>query len=225
MPEPDPTINPTAGDQKPEVEAKPEPKGVMFSEEQQNYLNKLLAETKREAKESASKKFADYADLQAKAKKLVDLETAKLSEEEQKKKQLDDLQAKIDAKEKELSARNLRDLKRSKIEQAIADGKMTLPAGKTIDSVVKRSTATTEDEIDADIEDLIGFFPPAKAPDPTKKLGTDTHMGDDPKAKTLQEQVAAKNAAIKDPKLTYRERDQLMKEVISLNNRIMRGET
>lgn len=188
-------------------------KGVQFSAEQQAYLNKLMADARREGRESEKKKYADYADAKAKAAKLEEIEKAKLSEEEQKKAELDRLQKLIDDKDKVLAERNLRDLKRTKIEQAIADGKMELPKGKTIDSLVKRMLGTTEEEIDSDIEDLAGFFPKSE---PSKGIGSGTQTPPAAKPPDVKEQIAALTQQAIDPKLTPIERGRIQDQILAL---------
>jgi hypothetical protein len=176
------------------------------------------------------KKYSDYSDLKAKAQKFQESEDAKLKEDEKLAKKLKELNDKIEEKEKELAARTLRDLKRSKIEQAIADGKMVLPKGKTVDSLVARSIATSEEEIDTDIADLIGYFPPPEPKtEPEKKaLGTQTKVGDATKPQSLLEKKAEIDAKLSEdlrvPKLSQRERTDLANLSISLQNKIMRGE-
>jgi hypothetical protein len=109
------------------------------------------------------KKFADYKDLKAKAAKLDEYEKAKLSDEEKAAKRLKELEDKIAEKDKILQEKEFHNLKRSKLEQAIADGKLELPKGRTIDSLVKRMIGETEEDLDTDIEDLAGLFPKSKS--------------------------------------------------------------
>lgn len=155
--DPTPVIDPAANDPTPDPKPAATPK--TFTEDD---LNRII----KERLDRERKKYANHADLEAKAAKLAELEAAKLNDEEKAAKRLRDLEAEIAEKDKSLKDRELKDLIRSKIEQAIADGKMELPKGKTINSLVARSKATTEDEIDSDLEDLIGFFPPTIAPEP-----------------------------------------------------------
>lgn len=140
-------------------QAKTEPK--TFTEDDLNRIVKDRLDRER-------KKFADYNDLKAAKAKLDELEKAKLSDEEKAQAKLKELEAKIAEKEAALAEKALRDIKRSKIEQAIADGKMKLPKGKTIESLVKRMVGTTEEEIDLDLIELLGFFPPDE---PSKAIG------------------------------------------------------
>lgn len=197
-------------------------KGIQFSAEQQAYLNKLISDARRDGRESEKKKYSDYTEAKAKAAKLEELENAKKSDEEKATARLKALEDKIAEKEKELAERGLRDLKRSKIEQAIADGKMELPKGKTVDSLVKRMFGATEEEIDSDIEDLIGFFPKAEPP---KNLGTPTKTGDQTQTKTLQAQLDEVNQKLKDTKIPYQEKTALIDLALQINRKISRGET
>jgi hypothetical protein len=150
--------------------------------------------------------------LEEKASKLDEIEKAKLSDEEKAKAKLADLEAKIAEKEKALQDKALKDLYREKIEQAIADGRMKLPKGKTIASLVARSKAIEEGEIDADVEDLIGFFPPDE---PTKAIGGGSQQ---PPAKSpdIKDQIAALTVQAADAKLSAQERHRIQSEIVSL---------
>jgi hypothetical protein len=171
------------------------------------------------------KKYANYADLEAKAKRLEELEKAKLSDEEKAAKRVAELEEKAAELDKVIKEKELRDLKRSKIEQAIADGKMELPKGKTIDSLVKRCFGTSEEEIDSDVEELISFFPKAEPP---KGQGMGTQTSEKPAtAKTIDEELVALRQSLVTPPAgldavglrNYKE--QVAKKIIALNNRKM----
>jgi len=179
-------------------------------------LNRIV----KERLDRERKKYANHADLEAKAKKLDEIEKAKLSEDERIAAKLKEREDKIAELDKEIEKRRLRDLKRSKIEQAIADGKMVLPTGKTIDSLVNRSTATKEEDIDSDIEDLIGFFP--KAP-PSKSQGAGTQIADTPGSgkKTVDDEMAEIRLKLKDAALSMHDKEILAKKLLSLGNQKM----
>jgi hypothetical protein len=183
------------------------------------------SELTRMLKKQAAELTAKYKPLEEKAKKLDEIETSKKSEEEKATARLKALEDKIAEKDKILAERELRDLKRAKIEQAIADGKMELPKGKTVESLVKRCLGLTAEEIDSDIEDLIGFFPkPETKPEP-KGLGTATKTGEPATKKSLKEQLGDVSAKLSDPKTTYKERTALIDQSLQLNRRISKGET
>jgi hypothetical protein len=130
----------------------------------QSHIDSVIKNRINEVKDKEREKYKDYSDLKAAAHKLKELEDAKLSEDAKAAKKLQELKDEIAAKEKIVADSILHDLKRSKIEQAIADEKMSLPKGKTIESLVKRCLVTREEDIDADVEELIGFFPKVEPP-------------------------------------------------------------
>jgi hypothetical protein len=176
------------------------------------------AEVTRMLKKQAAELTAKYKPFEEKAKKFEEAELAKKTDEEKAAKRLKDLEDKIAEKETALKDRALKDLIREKIEKAIADGLMTLPKGKTVSSLVARSKASDEADIDSDIEDLIGFFPPVE---PSKVLGTTTKTGETTKPKGIAEIIKEKNAMLKDPTLSRNQKEIIAKEVLSLQNREM----
>lgn len=184
-------------------------------------LNRIV----KERLDRERKKYADYADLKAAKTRLDELEKAKLSDEEKAAKRVKELEEKAAELDRVIQEKELRDLKRSKIEQAIADGKMEMPKGKTIDSLVKRCFGTSEDEIDSDVEELIGFFPKAAPP---KGQGMGTQTSEKPAAaKTIDEEIGALRQSLVTPPTgldavgirNYKE--QVAKKIIALNNRKM----
>ena len=186
-------------------QAKTEPK--TFTEDDLNRIVKDRLDRER-------KKFADYNDLKAAKAKLDEMEKAKLSDEEKAQAKLKELEAKIAEKEAALAEKALRDIKRSKIEQAIADGKMKLPKGKTIESLVKRMVGTTEEEIDLDLIELLGFFPPDE---PSKAIGGGSQQ-QPAKVPDLKEQISAlESQASKE--LDPVKRDQLQTQILGLKMR------
>lgn len=181
------------------------------------------SEVTRLLKKQAAELTAKYKPYEEKAKKLEELENAKKTDEEKALAKLKALEDKIAEKEKELAERTIRDLKRSMIEQAIADGKMEMPKGKTIDSLVKRCLGTNEEEIVSDVEELIGFFPKA---DPPKGQGTGTQVTPPTiERKTVQDQLNEVNAKLRDPTLPYAEKSKLIDLSIQLNRKIQKGES
>jgi|GEM_PF-3177702 len=181
------------------------------------------SEVTRLLKKQAAELTAKYKPYEEKAKKLEELENAKKTDEEKALAKLKALEDKIAEKEKELAERTIRDLKRSMIEQAIADGKMEMPKGKTIDSLVKRCLGTNEEEIVSDVEELIGFFPKADQP---KGQGTGTQVTPPTiERKTVQDQLNEVNAKLRDPTLPYAEKSKLIDLSIQLNRKIQKGES
>ncbi len=211
----EPTAQPTEPVVEPTAEAGNEPTPKTFTQED---LDKIV----KERLDRERKKYADYNDLKAAKQKLDELEKAKLSDEEKAKAKLKELEEKIAEKEKELEERSLRDLKRSMIEQAIADGKMELPKGKTIESLVKRCLGTTEDEIAADVDDLIGFFPKSEPP---KNRGLGTQVAQVvANEKSVRDQLNEVNAKLLDKNTSHGERSKLIDLSIRLNRRLQKGE-
>jgi hypothetical protein len=143
------------------------------------------------------KQYADYKDLKAAAEKLKAFEADKLTAEEKAAKKLADLEKKIAEKEEALNARDLRDLKRSKVDTLIADKKIKLPEGVTLSEVVDMVTGSDEDSITESVGKLSKFFPYDKS------MGTGSNPANTgAKEKTIDEQIKdAEAAALKDPRL------------------------
>ena len=211
----------TLGSLNPEVE-----KDTVKEQVAKTFTQEELDQKIKDRLDRERKKYANYSDLEAKAKKLEEIEAAKLNDEEKAAKRLKELEDKIAEKERELEERALRDLKRSKIEQAIADGKMEMPKGKTVDSLVKRCFGTSEEEIDSDVEELIGFFPKAEPPK-GQGIGTQVDTGSTKQNKTLDDEIAELKMALASPPIglsvvdlrNYKE--QTAKRLLALNNRKM----
>jgi hypothetical protein len=207
----DPITEPTAGKNEPEPTTANAGQDTTPKTFTQDDIDKIV----KERIERERKKYADYNDLKAAKAKLDEIEKSKLSDEEKAKAKLAELEGKIAEKEKALADKAIKDLLRDKIEQAISDGKMKLPKGKTIASLVARSKATEEAEIDADVEDLISFFPPDE---PSKAIGGGSQQ---PPAKTpdLKDQIAALTAQVTDPKTSATDRHRIQSEINSLKLR------
>ena len=211
----------TLGSLNPEVE-----KDTVKEQVAKTFTQEELDQKIKERLDRERKKYANYSDLVAKAKRLEEIEAAKLNDEEKAAKRLKELEDKIAEKERELEERALRDLKRSKIEQAIADGKMEMPKGKTIDSLVKRCLGTNEDEIASDVEELIGFFPKAEPPK-GQGIGTQVDTSTTKQNKTLDDEIAELKMALASPPIGLNSTDlrnykeQTAKRLLALNNRKM----
>lgn len=211
----------TLGSLNPEVE-----KDTVKEQVAKTFTQEELDQKIKERLDRERKKYANYSDLVAKAKRLEEIEAAKLNDEEKAAKRLKELEDKIAEKERELEERALRDLKRSKIEQAIADGKMEMPKGKTIDSLVKRCLGTSEEEIDSDVEELIGFFPKAEPPK-GQGIGTQVDTSTTKQNKTLDDEIAELKMALASPPIGLNSTDlrnykeQTAKRLLALNNRKM----
>ncbi len=184
------------------------------------------SEVTRLLKKQAAELTVKYKPFEEKARNFEEAENAELKDDERAAKRLKDLEDKIAEKERELEERALRDLKRSKIEQAIADGKMEMPKGKTVDSLVKRCFGTSEEEIDSDVEELIGFFPKAEPPK-GQGIGTQVDTGSTKQNKTLDDEIAELKIALASPPIGLSSTDlrnykeQMAKRLLALNNRKM----
>jgi hypothetical protein len=205
----------TLGSDNPEA-AKTETENTAKAQEGKTFTEDDLNRIVKERLDRERKKFADYNDLKAAKQKLDEIEKAKLSDEEKAKQKLDELNKQIEERDKILKDKALKDIYREKIEQAIADGRMKLPKGKTIASLVARSKAVEEGEIDADVEDLIGFFPPDE---PTKAIGGGSQQAP-VKSLDIKDQIAALTAQAADPKTSAQERYRIQSEINSLRLRV-----
>lgn len=193
----------------------------------QAHIDSTIKDRINEVKDKERSKYKDYAELKAAKAKLEEIENLKKSEEEKALAKLKKLEEQIAEKEKALADRSLKDLIRGKIEKAIADGLMELPKGKTVSSLVARSKATNEDEVDSDLEDLIGFFPKGEPKPAPLNQGTGTQVANAPGTgkKTLVEQQQELDRMSRDMKLTSEERLNAAKQSLKIANRLMRGET
>jgi hypothetical protein len=77
---------------------------------------------------------------------------------------------------------------------------------------VARSKATEEGEIDADVEDLIGFFPPDE---PNKAIGGGSQQSP-AKPPELKDRIAALTAQAIDPKTPPIERSRIQRDILAL---------
>jgi hypothetical protein len=98
--------------------------------------------------------------------------------------------------EKALKARDLRDLKRSKVEAMIAEKKIRLQEGVSISDVLETVTGEDEDGINKSLGRLLKFFPYDKS------MGTGSNPANaGSKTPNIDEQIAEAEAkAAKDPK-------------------------
>jgi hypothetical protein len=156
-----------------------------------------------------NKKYADYKDLQVAAEKLKNLEATKLTDEERAKAKLADLEKAIKEKDAILLARELKDKKRSALETA----NLGLTEGWTLSDILDLMPGD-EESIHQEIEKWKKRFPAKKS------LGTGTQTGgQDLKNLTLDEQIAGLSAAMRDPKLSRREKQELAKKSASLQTK------
>lgn len=195
--------NPEAGKTETETTAK-EQAAKTFSEED---LNRII----KERLDRERKKYSDYNDLKEAKKQLDEIQKAKLNDEERAARRVKELEEKAAELERDIKAKDFHNLKRSKLEQAIADGKIELPKGRTIDSLVKRMIGETEEDLDSDIEDLAGLFPKSKSlSGPSQTVSQPAQV---PKSvKEEIEEIAAQIAKSTD----IQERERLINRSISL---------
>ena len=219
----DPIAEPTPiGGNVPTPEPKPADAFKTFAskKEHDDYLNEIVeARLDRERK-----KFADYDDLKAKAKKLKVLEEKDMTDVDKLKQEHQEATGKVSELTTALTGTKLENAKLKALIKAGVNPDQ-------LDGLLKRVSGTTEEEIFADVEELKGLGwigqKPATEPtkDPIKGLGTPTKNGDPTPAKTLQDQLNEANAKLRDPKLDYREKSALIDLTLQLNRKISKGET
>jgi len=180
------------------------------------------AELTRLLKKQAAEFTAKLKALEEKANKLDELEKSKLSEEEKREARLKKLEEEKAERTKELTGANLKIAKMEALLNAGAE-----PA--QVSKLLKRVSGTTPEEIDADVAELkelgwIGQKPTTPDPKP-QGLGTTTKTGDQPNTKTLQDQLNEANAKLRDPKISYSDKNALIDLTLRLNRKISKGET
>ena len=208
----EPTTEPTAAQ-------KTEPEPTTATTPEKTFTQAELDNLIKDRLERERKKYSDYADLKKAKDELDGLKAAKLSDEEKAASRLKALEDKIAAKDKELSDRVTRDLKRAKIEQAIADGKMKLPKGRTIESLVKRMIGTSEEEIDEDLSDLMGLFPPEE---PSKSIGGGSQQTAT-KPPDVASQLASLTEKAANPATPSAERARIQEQILALKMKAQGG--
>jgi hypothetical protein len=121
---------------------------------------------------------------------------ARKKAEEDEKTALEKANEKASELEKAIKARDLRDLKRSKVEAMIAEKKIKLPDGVSISDVLETVTGEDEDGINKSLGRLLKFFPYDKS------MGTGSNPANaGSKTANIDEQIAEAEAkAAKDPK-------------------------
>jgi len=182
-------------------------------------LDDLIKKRLDRAESTAAKQFQKKIDeLTA---KIQDFEGKDLGELEKLQKKLEKLTGEISEKDKELSGTTL---KLAKMEALLNAG--ALP--EQITKLLKRVSGTTPEEIESDVSELkemgwIGGPKPEPKPEP-KNQGTGTQVAPAPGKKSLQDQLTEINAKLTDPKTTPREREDLLKQSLSMGRRISAGE-
>jgi hypothetical protein len=217
----DPILDPTPGNggnvPTPEPKTADAFKVFASKKEHDDYLNQIV----EDRLDRERKKYQDYDDLKAKAKKLKLLEEKDMTDIDKLKQEHADATGKVSSLQTELTGTKLENAKLKALVKAGVQPEQ-------LDGLLKRVAGTTEDEIVADVEELmvlgwIGQKPAAPDPKP-QGLGTPTAKGDPQKPKTISEQLAEVTARLSDPKTTYKERTALIDLSLQLNRRISKGE-
>lgn len=171
-------------------------------------LNRIV----KERLDRERKKYANHADLEAKAKRLDEIENAKKSDEEKALAKLKALEDTIAEKEKAIQKAELKEKKRSAIEAA----KLTLPKDVTISDLLDMMPGE-EDDIETAILRFKKMFPESKS------QGTGTQVAESPGSgkKTLDDEMAEIRLKLKDAALSMPDKEILAKKLLSLGNQKM----
>lgn len=176
-----------------------------FTEED---LNRIV----KERLDREKKKFANHADLEAKAKRLDEIENAKKSDEEKALAKLKALEDTIAEKEKAIQKAELKEKKRSAIEAA----KLTLPKDVTISDLLDMMPGE-EDDIETAILRFKKMFPESKS----QGMGTQVPEVPGSGKKTLDDEMAEIRLKLKDAALSMPDKEILAKKLLSLGNQKM----
>lgn len=169
----------------------PAPKGPEKKELTQAEIDAIVEDRLKRDRESREK---DLGMTHKEAKAII---AARKKAEEEEKTALEKANEKAIAFEKALKDRDLRDLKRTKIDALVADKKIKLPDGVSISDVLDMVTGQDEDGIKESLGKLCKFFPP------NASMGAGSNPANTPGGeKTIDEQIAeAEAAAQKDGRL------------------------
>ncbi len=163
--------------------AKPESKTLTQAE-----IDAIVEDRLKRDRESREEKLAKELGMPLKdAKALI---AARKAAEEKEKTELEKALEKATEFEKALKDRDLRDLKRSKVEALLAEKKIKLPDGVSISDVLEMVSGQDEDGIVKSVEKLPKFFPF----NATMGGGTNPANGSQ-KDPTLDEKIAAAEKA------------------------------
>lgn len=170
--------------------------------------------------ERERKKYAGFDDLKAKAAKLDEIEAAKKTDEEKALAKLKELQDKIAEKEAAILKAELREKKRSALDQA----GLTLPKDVSISDLLDMMPGG-EDDIESYINKFKRMFPASTTEPKPQGLGTQTKNGEPAQKKSLVDELAEVTAKLTDPKTARNERDALIDRSNQIQRKIQRGET
>jgi hypothetical protein len=181
---------------------------------EETYTKAQLTELiQKEIGKVTAKHSKKEADLQAaldaeKKKSLPDPEKVKLEIAERDKK----------IAEAETKLANFEAL--GKKRDALDGAKLTLPADVTISDLLGMMPGNSDEEITAYVEKFKKMFPASVG------VGTPTNTGNNQeKPKSLRDQLADLNNKLADPKISDREKRVFASQIITLNRKIMMGET
>lgn len=209
----DPTPEPTpVGGNVPTPESKPADvfKAFASKKEHDDYLNSIV----EDRLDRERKKYADYDDLKAKAKKLKVLEEKDMTDVDKLRQEHQEATGKVTSLSSENSSLKLENAKLKALIKAGA-------SPDSLDGLLKRVTGNDEKEIFADVEELkalgwIGTKPSAPTPEPTKGIGSGTQTPPAAKPPDVKEQIAALTQQAIDPKLTPIERGRIQDQILAL---------
>ncbi|MCK9570681.1 DUF4355 domain-containing protein [Candidatus Pacearchaeota archaeon] len=175
-----PANNPVPGGQPPAEPLKePEKKTLTQAE-----IDAIVEDRLKRDREGREEKLGKELGMSLKDAKV--LIAARKAAEEKEKTELEKAHEKAAEFEKALKDRDLRDLKRAKVEAMIAEKKIKLPDGVSISDVLEMVSGQDEDGIIKSVEKLPKFFPF----NATLGSGTNPANGGG-KAPTIDEQIKA----------------------------------
>ena len=177
-----------------------------FTEEDLNRIVKERLDRER-------KKYANHADLEAKAKRLDEIENAKKSDEEKALAKLKQLEDTIAEKEKAILKAEIKEKKRAAIETA----KLSLPKDITPTDLLDMIPGESDEDIEAAILKFKKMFPESKS------QGIGTQVADAPGSgkKTTDDEMAEIRLKLKDAALSMHDKELLAKKLLSLGNQKM----
>jgi len=172
-------------------------------------LNRIV----KERLDRERKKYANHADLEAKAKRLDEIENAKKSDEEKALAKLKALEETIAEKEKAILKAEIKEKKR----QAIETAKLSLPKDITPTDLLDMIPGESDEDIEAAILKFKKMFPESKS------QGTGTQIADTPGSgkKTIDDEMVEVQAKLKDAALSTHDKELLARKLLSLGNQKM----
>jgi hypothetical protein len=183
------------------------PPAKSFSEDD---INRIV----RERLDRERKKYSDYDDLKAAKSRLDEIELANKTNEEKALIRLKELEDKLAAKEQAIKQADLREKKRTAIECA----GLGLPKDVSVSDLMDMIPGESDEAIEAAIGKFKKLFPINKA----QGMGTQVIETPNVGKKTIDMRLAELQFQLKDRSLDNRSREDLAREMLSLNNKKMR---